>query len=145
MVTMPEDRPATESVVRRIWSLSAVRYLVVGGFAFLFDIGLLWLLHDGWGIDLAISTPIAFLASFVVTYTLQRTVAFRSDGGVAPSVLRYAALVAFNTIATTGIVWGWAELGGLWVVGKILAVVATTVWNYFAYRYWVFTPRRMKS
>lgn len=129
----------------RIWSLSSVRYLVVGGFAFLFDVGLLWLLHEGLKIPLAISTPVAFLASFAVTYTLQRTIAFRADTGVAPSVLRYAGLVLFNTLATTGIVWGWAALGGPWLVGKVFAVVATTVWNYFAYRYWVFTPREMKS
>lgn len=142
---MPEDTPATERLLRRVWSVSAVRYLVVGGFAFVFDVALLFMLHDVLGIGLAISTPLAFLASFVVTYTLQRTIAFRSDDNIAPSVIRYAALVAFNTVATTAIVWGWDTLGGPWLFGKIFAVVVTTVWNYFAYRYWVFAPQKMRS
>lgn len=142
---MPTEPARTPSLLTRIWAHSAVRYLVVGGFAFVFDVAVLFVLHDVLGIALAISTPLAFLASFVVTYTLQRTIAFRSGDGVAPSVIRYAALVAFNTVATTAIVWGWDALGGPWIVGKILAVVATTVWNYFAYRYWVFAPQKMRS
>ncbi|MGS0560822.1 GtrA family protein [Microbacterium aurugineum] len=124
--------------VRRLWSHSAVRYLVIGGFCFVVDAGLLWFAHDVLGVPLAIATPIAFLASFAVTYTLQRVVAFASDSKVVPSVARYTALVIFNTIATTGIVWAVDQLGGGWFLGKVLAVIATTVWNYFAYRYWVF-------
>ncbi len=129
-------------VIRRAWARSEVRYLVVGGVCFAVDLGLLWLAHDALGLPLAIATPIAFLASFAVTYTLQKVIAFTSEARVAPSVLRYALLVAFNTLATTGIVWAIATAGGGWVVGKIVAVAATTVFNYFAYRYWVFaTPR----
>ncbi|WP_353112120.1 GtrA family protein [Microbacterium sp.] len=130
---------------RRLWANSAVRYLAVGGFCFLVDIGLLWLAHDVLGIPLAIATPVAFLASFAVTYTAQRLIAFSSEAKVAPSVARYTALVAFNTIATTGMVWGAAALGWPWIVGKVLAVVTTTVWNYFAYRYWVFATPEPRS
>lgn len=115
-----------------------MRYLVVGGFCFLVDLGILWLLHEALRVPLAIAAPVAFLASFVVTYTAQRLVAFASDATVVPSVAKYTALVAFNTVATTGIVWGADALGWGWVTGKVIAVLATTVWNYFAYRYWVF-------
>ena len=136
----PNTEPRT--LVARIWSSSAARFLVVGGFSVLFDIGLLWMLHEGFGLPLTISTPAAFLASFVLTYTLQRTVAFRSSEGVAPSAVRYTILVAVNTVATTLIVAASAAIGLPWAVGKVFAVVATTVWNYFAYRFWVFaTPK----
>lgn len=137
--------PNTARDLARIaWSSSAVRYLLVGGFCFIVDVGLLWLAHDVVGVPLAIATPVAFLASFAVTYTLQRVIAFASDSKVVPSVARYTALVAFNTLATTAIVWLIDQSGGGWFIGKVIAVVATTVWNYFAYRYWVFvtpTPR----
>jgi putative flippase GtrA len=122
-----------------------VRYLVVGVFCFLVDVGLLWLLHDGLGVPLALATPIAFLASFAVTYTLQRVVAFASDVRVTPSVGRYTVLVIFNTLATTAIVWGTAAVGLPWIGGKVAAVVATTIWNYFVYRYWVFAGPRSKA
>lgn len=127
---------------RRVWSNSAVRYLVVGGGAFLIDIGLLALLHDVAGVPLIIATPTAFLLSFVVTYLLQRTFTFSSDTGVASSAIKYTALVCFNAVATTGIVAGIAALGMPWVVGKMVAVGSTTVWNYFAYRHWIFPARR---
>ncbi|MEV7874835.1 GtrA family protein [Microbacterium sp. NPDC089188] len=137
------QRPgAVARAAHRVWSHSAVRYLIVGGGAFLIDVGLLALLHDVIGLPLVVATPTAFLLSFAITYLLQRTFTFSSDAGVASSAIKYTALVAFNTVATTGIVAGVAALGLPWVVGKIVAVGSTTVWNYFAYRYWVFPVRR---
>lgn len=128
--------------IRRAWGASAVRYLIVGGFCFVVDVALLWVAHELLGVPVAVATPVAFLASFAVTYTLQRVIAFTSDAVVVPSIARYTALVIFNTLATTGIVWLMTEWGAGWLVGKTLAVVATTVWNYFAYRYWVFATSR---
>ena len=139
---MPNRLRAT---ARRLWDHSAVRYLLVGGFCFVVDVALLWLAHDVLGVPLAIATPVSFLASFAVTYTLQRVVAFASDSKVVPSVARYTALVVFNTLATTGIVWAIDEAGAGWLLGKVVAVVATTVWNYFAYRYWVFAHPPTRS
>lgn len=138
-----DPTPERRSLLGRLWSSSAARFLVVGGFSFLFDIGLLWLLHEVFHVPLAISTPTAFLTSFVLTYTLQRTVAFRSSESVAPSAVRYTILVAVNTVATTLIVAVSDAIGLPWGIGKVAAVVATTVWNYFAYRYWVFATREI--
>lgn len=140
---MQADQPrGSTSLVASVWASSAVRYLFVGGLSFLFDVGVLWLLHDGLHVPLPVATPIAFLLSFAVTYTLQRTLAFRAADGVAPSVIKYALLVAFNMVATTGIVWAFAAVGAPWLVGKVAAVFATTIWNYFAYRLWVFPTRK---
>lgn len=124
--------------VTALWQKSAVRYLVVGGLCFLADFALLALMHSVFGVPLAIATPVAFLLSFAITYSAQRLLAFRSQSDVAPSIFRYTILVAFNTLATTGIVWAADALGWSWMAGKVLSVIATTVWNYFAYRYWVF-------
>ncbi len=125
-------------VLARIWSVSPLRYLVVGGVAFGFDIGLLFLLHEILLVPLAPATATAFLASFAVTYILQRVFTFRSRVGVAASSLKYTLLVIANTFAVTGIVSAAAALGIPWFWGKVAAVIAMTVWNYFAYRYWVF-------
>lgn len=132
-------------LARLAWGNSAVRYLLVGGFCFIVDVGLLWLAHDVLRVPLAIATPLAFLASFAVTYTLQRVVAFASDSKVVPSVARYTMLVIFNTLATTAIVWLVDQTNAGWFAGKVIAVVATTFWNYFAYRYWVFVQPSIRS
>jgi putative flippase GtrA len=135
---MPADDPTTPAPWVRLTSSAPFRYLVAGVASFGFDIGLLWVLHEVARIPLAIATPTAFLSSFVVTYTLQRTFAFRATNSVAPSVLRYAILVAANTALTTMMVWGADAVGLSWVLGKVSAVIVTTVGNYFAYRHWVF-------
>ena len=140
-----DSRPRSARLVGAVWSSSVVRYLTAGGLAFAFDFGFLWLLHEVFLVPLVIATPTAFLASFVVSYSLQRTVAFRAESAVAPSVVKYALLVAANTVLTTGIVWGADRLGLPWEAGKVLAVIATTIGNYFAYRYWVFAHPERQS
>lgn len=129
-------------VIARGWSNSAVRYLLVGGMAFLIDIGLLAILHELIGVPLVAATPTAFLTSFGVTYLLQRTITFDGMSAWGPSAVKYTLLVVFNAFATTAIVSGIDAMGLTWEIGKVAAVTATTVWNYFAYRYWVFTERR---
>lgn len=130
-----------DSLLRRVWSNGVFRYLFVGGACFLADLGLLWIMHALLGVPLVIATPVAFLLSFAITYFSQRYFAFQSESTLAPSVARYTTLVAFNTVATTGIVWAADELGWSWIVGKVISVGATTVWNFFAYRYWVFAAK----
>ncbi len=124
--------------IDRLWARSPVRYVVVGGFAFGFDVVLLFLLHEAFHLPLAPSTAIAFLASFAVTYVLQRIFTFRSRSGITASTVKYTLLVIANTFAVTGIVAAASALGLPWLAGKLVAVVGMTVWNYFAYRHWVF-------
>ncbi|MCT9818770.1 GtrA family protein [Microbacterium sp. W1N] len=128
------------SLARWLRTSVLVRYLLVGGLSFLIDIGLLALLHEIFRVPLFVATPAAFLLSFGITYVLQRTLTFTTRTGWGASSIKYALLVAFNTVATTAIVavtagWGWP-----WEVGKVIAVASTTVWNYFGYRYWIFPP-----
>lgn len=143
MVT-PTDNALSRFTPRALWRHSAVRYLVTGGFCFVVDAGMIWVGHDLLGVPLAVATPVAFLLSFVVTYALQRIVAFGADNGVAPSALRYTALVGVNMIATTVIVWAISATGAPWIVGKVIAVAATTIWNFFLYKNWVFAPDKSR-
>jgi len=115
-----------------------MRFVVVGLIGFGVDFGLLWALHDGARAPLWLSTVVAFLLSFFVTYTLQRTVAFQSASPHGRALLKYAALVSFNTIAAVAIVGIANTLADSWVVGKVASTAVTTVWNYFIYRWWIF-------
>lgn len=138
---MTSAEPELRGPVRRFFDHSAVRYLLTGGTAFLLDLGMLALFRQvfGWPTWLAAGT--AFLLSFAFTYTAQRYFAFDSDAPHGTALVKYTILVAFNTVATAGIVAFIDLVGGGWLVGKVAATVATTVWNYFAYRYWVFADK----
>lgn len=128
------------SMATRLLSVSAVRYLLAGGISFLVDLGLLALFHSVFGWPVWTATGAAFLISFAFTYTLQRLFSFMATTPHGRALLRYTLLVGFNTLATVAIVSAVnASLVG-WVGGKVIATAVTTVWNYFAYKYWVFAP-----
>lgn len=120
---------------------SAVRYLVAGGAAFLVDLGLLALLRNVLGWPTWLAAAVAFLLSFAFTYTVQRYFTFGSRAPHGVAILKYAALVAFNTVATAVIVALIDATAAGWIAGKVVATVATSIWNYFIYRYWVFATR----
>lgn len=123
----------------RVRSSPVVRYLAVGGSAFLVDLGLLALFHEAFGWTLWVATGSAFLLSFVYTYTLQR-LAFGSKLPHGRALLRYTLLVGANTVVTAVLVSVASPVVG-WVAAKVLTTAITTVWNFFAYKYWVFaTP-----
>jgi len=136
-------QPPAHSRIRAIANHSAARYLVIGGASFLVDFGLLALFFQGFGWPLWIATGTAFLASFVFNYYLQRVFSFGSQASHASALGKYITLLAFNTLATIGIVWLVDLTGWGWGAGKFTATVVTTGWNYFVYRYWVFAqPKR---
>lgn len=139
--------PTDASAVQAPWHVrirrnSGIRYLFAGGLAFLVDLGVLALLKNVLDWPLWSATGAAFLLSFFFTYTIQRIFSFGSSAPHGVALLKYATLVAVNTLATVAIVSliNPTVLG--WIGGKVIATALSTVWNYFAYRYWVFADSR---
>lgn len=127
---------------RSLLKRSAVRYVVVGGLAFIVDFGLVFVFYQIVGWPLWLATGAGFVASFAVNYTLQRIVAFSSNAPHGGALLRYSLLVVVNTLLTIGIVTLFDSTIVGWGGGKVIATIVTTIGNYFAYRYWVFPSRR---
>lgn len=111
----------------------------MGGFSYAVNVALLVAFVDGLGWNRPwIAAPAAFLLTFLVSYTLQRVVAFRSTAPVASSVLRYGILVAVNTVAQA-VLHALAERAGIGLVaGQLVATGITSAWNYVAYSHWVY-------
>jgi putative flippase GtrA len=132
-------RSPSERTARWHWDL--VRYLVIGGFSVIVDVGLLALLHESFGVSIAIATTAAFGTSLVVNFLLNR-IAMSSSGsrGLTRHALRYASLVVANYVITLVVVTTAASVGGQYLVAKLAVVAASTVWNFLLYRHWVFTP-----
>ncbi len=141
---LPESpEPARQrSFLRAFFGHSAVRYLLVGGSAFVLDLALLGVFHEILGLPVWLATGLAFVLSFIYTFTMQRAFSFGGSSPHGQSLFRYSALVVFNTVATMGIVTLASATPLGWAGGKFLATAASTVWNYFAYRYWVFAAKR---
>ncbi|MEO9094813.1 MAG: GtrA family protein [Microbacteriaceae bacterium] len=129
---------SSRSRLRLIIGHSGFRYLVAGGLSFLVDFGLLALLHVVFGWPVWLATGTAFLVSFAFTYTIQRYFSFSSQVPHGAALVKYTILVIFNTVASVIIVALLDHSPLSWEGGKIVATAASTTWNYFAYRYWVF-------
>lgn len=131
--------------IRRISRLSVVRYLGVGGTAFLVDFLTTVILHDLVHLALWIAVACGYWAGFLVNFSLQRSFAFKSGRGYAWSLVWYFCLVGFNWVATTVLMhlmvdtWNWST-----AVGKIAVTALTVIWNYPAYRFLVFPEKRSR-
>ena len=81
------------ALARRLLRHSVMRYLVVGGLSFAFNVLLLNILivHLRWDPE-RVAAPAAFLLTFGVAYTLQRVFTFRSEAAIEGSMVRYLIL-----------------------------------------------------
>ncbi|MBG0565204.1 GtrA family protein [Actinoplanes aureus] len=123
---------------RRLWEHSAVRFLLVGGLSYAFDVGVLVLLHGVLGMPLALATSVSFMSALLVNFGLNRVFAFQSTSLVGTALLRYLVLVLVNYVTTLLLVTGLTALGLSYVVSKTVATILNAVMNYEAYRRWVF-------
>ena len=121
-------------------------YLVVGGLTVVVDIGLLALLHESYGVPLAVATTLAFCTAVVMNFLLNRT-AMSSWGsrGLTQHALRYGSLVVANYVITLAVVTTAGHVADKYLVAKVAVVAVSTAWNFLLYRHWVFNPPRPTS
>ncbi|MEA5122000.1 MAG: GtrA family protein [Propionibacterium sp.] len=118
-----------------------VRYLLVGGSAFVIDFGSLALLKSGLGVPAWLSAAIAFALSTLYSFLLQRRFTFSADLHLGNSAVRYAILLTVNMVLTALIVEGFDRYLDLYLFGKVISTAVTTIWNFPIMKFWVY-PRR---
>lgn len=117
-----------------------IRYLVIGGASVVIDVGLLYVLRSILGVQLTIATVVAFLASLVFNFVCNRlTMAGAQAEQLGRHAFRYILLVVANLLVTVAVVTGAEHIGVPYIIGKVAVVAASTGWNFFLYRHWVFT------
>jgi putative flippase GtrA len=120
------------------WRSRLVGYLASGGGSMLLDVATLVFLRSGLGVALPLATGVAYLAGLLSNFLLNRYLVFSSSQSAASSGLRYLTLVVFNYAMTVLVVTGLSAVGVPYLIGKGIAVGLTLVWNFLAYRHWVF-------
>jgi putative flippase GtrA len=118
-----------------------VRYIVVGGSTYAFELVVL-VVAERWGASPIISVAISFWLGLLVSFTLQKLVAFgdtRTHHKVlVPQISAFAALVLFNfgfTILMTQLFQHVMPT----VVIRTLALGITTLWNFYLYKTRIFS------
>src|SRR5215467_7035450 len=140
------------AIVRRLpFGLSAIvppsllGFVVINGFTFAVDLGLLTTVHGGLRWPLPVSITGAYITAFGLSYLLNRVLNFRSHGAVGPQVAVYAAAVVVNYLAwILGVGDGLAALGLDYRLARIVAGACEALYMYAAMRWLVFrdTQRR---
>lgn len=111
----------------------ALRYLVVGGVAFVVDYALLVLLTELFAVDYLVSAVIAFTAGLAVNYCLCTTFVF-SGRSLSNRRLEFAIFAAIGVIGlglTELILWCGEEVLGIdYRIAKFFAVAVVLAWNF---------------
>lgn len=114
-----------------------VRYVLVGGFAYLAEIGLLYLLHDVLHVDPIISVTISFWLGFGLAFVLQKYIAFQNHERARHVIIRqlvwYGLLVAWNYVFTVAIVAA-LEAHVSVLLCRTFAIFMITGWNFLMYK-----------
>ena len=116
------------------------RYILAGGLSYTIELGFLLAIHRYTHASAEISTAIAFWIGLLTSFFLQKLFAFRdykkTIHAITNQITSYALLVGFNYLFTIFVVAAFPSR--LLILSRTLALVMTTVWNYFLYKRLIF-------
>lgn len=124
----------------KLWRNSFIRYAISGVLTVLTDVLVLVLLKEFAHVDVYLAATISFGASLLVNFLLNKYWAFGVRSYTSQQIVMYGILVSINYAVGLGLIGFAMNSGGSYVIGKISALVLTTLWNFFIYKYIIFAP-----
>jgi putative flippase GtrA len=113
-----------------------IRYVIVGGTAYLIEMATLFGLKDGAKFSSIKSVAISYWVGLVVAFLLQKIVTFKNHDRrvhiLAKQIVIYALLVVFNYLVTLIAVKLLTPRISVFVV-RTAVIALGTIWNYFIY------------
>ena len=132
--------PSAGALLRRY--ARVCRFIVSGGTAAVVDLGLLYLFTDGFGWHYLVSAVLAFLASFFVSFFLQKFWTFQdnSTDRVQAQLSISFGVGTVNLLLNTALMYFFVDLLSVWyfaaqiIVGIILAFESFFISRYFIFK-----------
>lgn len=118
-----------------------VRYFFVGGFAFVVDFGLLYILTEYAGLHYLLSATLSFIAGLLVNYIISCLWVFSNSKFKSRIVefLFFAAIGVVGLGLNDFLIWLFTDcIGTHYMFSKIVAAAVVYLWNFFARKYLVF-------
>lgn len=128
-------------LLRRLLPRELVGFAILGGFTFLVDLALLWLLRANTALPIPLAISAAYLAAFVLNFVLNRTMNFRSHAPVGRQALRYTLVTMFDYGFTVSVTTGLAAAGVDFRLARVAAASCVGLFTYCGARWWVFRDR----
>ena len=118
-----------------------VRYFFVGGFAFVVDFGLLYILTEYARLHYLLSATLSFIAGLLVNYIISCIWVFNGSKFKNRLVefLFFAAIGVVGLALNDTLIWLFTDcIGTHYMFSKIVAAAMVYLWNFFARKYLVF-------
>ena len=118
-----------------------VRYFFVGGFAFVVDFGLLYILTEYAGLHYLLSATLWFISGLLVNYIISCIWVFSNSKFKNRLVefLFFAAIGVMGLLLNDALIWLFTDcIGTHYMFSKIVAAAIVYLWNFFARKYLVF-------
>ena len=113
-----------------------VRYIIVGGLAYLVEMATLFGLKHEAKFSSVKSVAISFWVGLVVAFLLQKIITFKNHDRrihiLAKQIIAYGCLVLFNYLVTLITVKLLTPRLSVFIVRTMIIVLAT-IWNYYFY------------
>lgn len=88
------------------------------------------------------ATTVAFTATYLLNFFLNRTFSFHAHGYLGSQLTRFVPQVTLDYLLTLGGVSLFVWFGLPVVLSRILAGTTNAILNYTAYRWWTFRHRK---
>lgn len=118
-----------------------VRYFFVGGFAFVVDFGLLYILTEYAGLHYLLSATLSFISGLLVNYVISCIWVFSNSKFKNRLVefLFFASIGVVGLLLNDALIWLFTDcIGTHYMFSKIVAAAIVYLWNFFARKYLVF-------
>ena len=129
------------------WQLQLLRYCFVGGFAFLVDAGLLYVLTEYAGWHYLLSASLSFIAGLCVNYLLSISWIFKSStyGNRTLEFVFFAIIGVVGLLLNELLLYMATDVLHLYyMLSKVIVAGIIMLWNFFARKYILFTPQNKK-
>lgn len=135
-----------KKLITYLYEHNLVRYLFVGGTTFVFDVGLLVLLHGKFKLSLTLSGTISYWSSIIYNFSLNRWWTFNAGENkkLHEHLLRYGMLLIVNYVFTIAFLWTASHYIN-YALSKTIAVILQTSWTYPIYKNYIFGSKHMSK
>ncbi len=126
---------------------SFIRYIIVGGSAFLIEYLSYLFLLKVLKVDYIAASMLVYSIIFWFVFYTNRRWSFESDGAMLPQLLKYVLLFAFNNLVGNVLLLRFLTetLKISAVVSPIIKMACIVIWNYFIYKHIIYRSRAYEN
>lgn len=114
--------------------LQFFRYIFVGGFAAVVNIGSLYVLTEFIHLHYLLANVLGFILGLITNYLLSKWLVFSKENNInkVTEFIIYAIIGIVGLGLDTGFVWLFTTIGIYYMLSKIISTGLVFIWNFFA-------------